>query len=1079
MVRSLFFRLVTAFALLHGVGGFGCFILAERFAALPLPSSITVNDIHEDRYGFWWLASGQGLHRFEGYRTVSVAEQPALRQMTAVGEEDFLAVGAGGAWLYRQATQQLRPLTAPSPAEGRLPGDVQAVFGDGHGRAWFAGGDSFQLIQYNHADGRLRFFSPQSDAGGLVPWRRVFGMALHGETGLWMATDRGLFYLSFATDRLVPVVAGESLPHGYEAVLQLGAGQAVTHVALMENQHLLVASRQELLLVSPGMESPVHLAKADDFHQDRDSLEPDAQADAFSFVRDTLLDEQSRLWFAGDAGLWMLAGTTAESSELPPKRWRHGRFTRFFRDRLGTLWVVGRDHGVLRITPDAELGKVAPPVLVTALQLNYQPVAVEPDRPEAPLRQPPFRQSEVHVPYDQNNVGLGFTGLDFARLSDMRYRFKLEGLTPDWIELEPGRHNLMFTNLAPGAYRLRLQASDVAGRWLDGGHAFEVQVAAPWFASTWALAGYGSFGLTLLLLLGFWLWRRDRGLRQAARHDRGELQKQKQSMEKERKALRAMEHRVKDLQQRLEKNQDDLRGMQRRLVAAEAESADFLLQVNHQLRDAFAMTLDGLAQIRQGRVDLPQQLEPAFADVERGVGEAWQRVDLLLDRSAAPVLPPAVHEPFRFDLLIDDFVRVFRVRCERLGLGFAVETERAPLVLVGDAVLLRRTLLQLLEFALRHEHTDTVDLVTEAEPPRVQIAVGYREGAVGDVFDDLLRARIDAMVDAMGAHATWFDGDGGPVITLDLPFARADMAAVEAAPDLAPAVLDQPSRPSELAPSAPDDDRPLVLVVAGSGTFRRYLSHKIKDPYRVMEAGDYASALAMMRRHVPDLMLCDGGLASPDGREDLVELKNADPALSHIAVVMLTATAGEAHQIHQREQGGVVCLIKPFQTHELLSLLARHLDARRQAIKAHQRRLGLGGEDAGAAEPEADDELACREEDAVLLAQMTDLIHQVDAHEQPLDAEAIAAALGLTPRQLERKVEALLGLDLADLIRDERLKLACALLAEDEPVMNHIAVRCGYASLREFAQAFREVYAMTPTEYLNQHRSRVGSESSV
>ncbi len=1076
MVRSLFFHLVTAFALLHLVGGLGCFSLAERFAALPLPPAITVNDIHEDRYGFWWLASTEGLHRFEGYRTVTVVGKTALQQTAALGEEDFLAVGADGAWLYRQETQQFQAL---SPSEGRLPSDVQAVFGDGRGRAWFAGSDSFQLIQYNHDDGRLRFFSPQSDAVKLQPWRQVFGMALHGETGLWMATDRGLFYLSFATDRLVPVVVGESLPHGYEAVLQLEAHQAVTHVAFIENQHLLVASRRELLLVSPGMESPVRLANAGDFHQDRESLEPDAQPDDLAFVRDTFVDEQSRLWFAGDAGLWMLAGTTAESSELPPKQWRRGRFTRFFRDRLGTLWVVGRDHGVLRITPDAELGKVAPPVLVTALQLNYQPVAVEPDRPEAPLRQPPFRQSEVHVPYDQNNVGLGFTGLDFARLGELRYRFKMEGLTPDWIELEQGRHNLMFTNLAPGAYRLRLQASDVAGRWLDGGHAFEVQVAAPWFASTWALAGYGSFGVTLLLLLGFWFWRRDRGLRQAARHDRGELQKQKQSMEKERKALRAMEHRVKDLQQRLEKNQDDLRGMQRRLVAAEAESADFLLQVNHQLRDAFAMTLDGLAQIRQGRVDLPQQLEPAFADVERGVGEAWQRVDLLLDRSAAPVLPPAVHEPFRFDLLVDDLVRVFRVRCERLGVSFVVETERAALVLVGDAVLLRRTLQQLLEFALRHEHTAAVDLVTEAEPPRIQIAVGYRDGAVGDVFDDLLRMRIETLADAMGAHVTWFDGEGGPVVTLDLPFARADVAAVESAPDLEVPLPDGPTHQSEAPVALPDDDRPLVLVVAGSGSFRRYLSHKIKDPYRVIEAGDYNAALAMMRRHVPDLMLCDGGLVSPDGREDLVELKNADPALSHIAVVMLTATAGEAHQIHQREQGGVVCLIKPFQTHELLSLLERHLDARRLAIKAHQRRLGLASEDETAPEVLADDDSAWREEDAALLAHMTELIHQVNEYEQPLDAEAIAEALGLTPVQLERKVEALLGLHLTDLIRDERLKLACALLAEDEPVMNHIAVRCGYASLREFAQAFREVYAMTPTEYLNQHRGSVGSESRV
>ncbi|MBO1322148.1 helix-turn-helix domain-containing protein [Acanthopleuribacter pedis] len=1068
-----FTHLFKTLLLFFAVGGAGGIGQAQRMETPAPLAEVAIRDLHEDRYGFWWLATPDGLQRFEGYRRVSVAGALGPRRFAALGDDDFLLVGQGGAWVFSQAGQALQTVNQNDGGEDKLPADIGVCLGDGRGRVWFAGADSDRLIQYDHPRGTLRFFKVQGDDSATVSWRSVYAMTLHGEAGLWLGTDRGLFYLSFATDRLVAVKPGVSLPHGYQAVLKITAGRPVSHLRFLPEGGLLAATSEQLLLVSPGMESPVILANASDFHQDRDALEPESSPERVLFVRDTMVDEQQRLWLAGDRGLWMLPSLVPEPGlSLPPKRWRSGPFRSFFEDRLGTRWVVGAERGVLRITDRQELGKVAPPVLVTALQLNYQPVAVAPDRPEALLRQPPFRQTEISVPYDQNHVGLSFTGLDFSRLQDIRYRFKMEGLTPDWVELEAGRRQLLFADLAPGAYRLRLQAADAAGRWMDGGHAFEVQVNQPWFASPWAVVGYAGSGLMLLLVFSVLFYRRDRRLRQDARHDRGELQKQKQSMEKERKALRALEHRVKDLQQRLEKKQDELQETRRREQAAEARGEQFLLQVNHQLRDAFAMTLDGLAQIRRGGVDLPQQLEPAFTDVEQGVAEAWRRVDLLLDRGGQTPLPPAIHEPFDLGRLLDDFRRVFRARCERLGIQFSAALPRDRQVVVGDAELLRRVLHQLLDFATRHEQTAAVDLEAEGAPLRLQIAVSLPDGdGTADVFDALLRDRVETLCDALAARITWFEGEQGPVATIDLAFEAAEAGTLPRVPR-EPAV---PPEPTAVAGAASDDAdaaeyaddaRPSVLVVAGSRGFRRYLAHKIKDSYRVIEAADYRDALVEMRRVVPDLILCDAGMISLGGDEDLVALKNADPALSHIAVVMLTATAGEAHQINQREQGGVTCLIKPFQTQELLDLLARHLDARREAVKAHQQQLGLGGDDGADTAGRA----AWREEDARLLADMTDLIHGVDDENRPFPAEVIAEALDLTLVQLERKVEALLGLDLHLLIRDARLKLACELLAEDEPIMNQIAFRCGYRSLRDFAMAFREVYGMTPTEFLNQNR---------
>jgi signal transduction histidine kinase/CheY-like chemotaxis protein len=83
--------------------------------------------------------------------------------------------------------------------------------------------------------------------------------------------------------------------------------------------------------------------------------------------------------------------------------------------------------------------------------------------------------------------------------------------------------------------------------------------------------------------------------------------------------------------------------------------------------------------------------------------------------------------------------------------------------------------------------------------------------------------------------------------------------------------------------------QPLVLVVDDDDVARYIVRDLLADSkYRVLEAGDAQSGLALARQHTPDVILIDLVMDDVDGFE-LVELLKADPELSPIPVLAVTS----------------------------------------------------------------------------------------------------------------------------------------------------------------------------------------------
>ncbi len=78
--------------------------------------------------------------------------------------------------------------------------------------------------------------------------------------------------------------------------------------------------------------------------------------------------------------------------------------------------------------------------------------------------------------------------------------------------------------------------------------------------------------------------------------------------------------------------------------------------------------------------------------------------------------------------------------------------------------------------------------------------------------------------------------------------------------------------------------------------------------------------------------------------------------------------------------------------------------------------------------------------------------------------EWLADEVGLSPRQLRRKLKDLTDLSTAGYIRSMRLKRAAQLLEEQAGNVSEVAYAVGFQDPKHFSKLFRQVFGVAPSK---------------
>ncbi|ANH08315.1 MULTISPECIES: response regulator [Shinella] len=128
--------------------------------------------------------------------------------------------------------------------------------------------------------------------------------------------------------------------------------------------------------------------------------------------------------------------------------------------------------------------------------------------------------------------------------------------------------------------------------------------------------------------------------------------------------------------------------------------------------------------------------------------------------------------------------------------------------------------------------------------------------------------------------------------------------------------------------------RDIVLIVDDSPEALGFLTEALEQSgFSVLIATSGASALNIVDRITPDIILLDAVMPGLDGFETCQKLK-ANPASNPVPVVFMTGLTETEHVVRALEAGGVDYLTKPINIDELRARIRVHLTNARSAQSA-------------------------------------------------------------------------------------------------------------------------------------------------
>lgn len=250
--------------------------------------------------------------------------------------------------------------------------------------------------------------------------------------------------------------------------------------------------------------------------------------------------------------------------------------------------------------------------------------------------------------------------------------------------------------------------------------------------------------------------------------------------------------------------------------------------------------------------------------------------------------------------------------------------------------------------------------------------------------------------------------------------------------------------------------RPTVLVIDDNTDIRQYERTLLQDEYIVLEAADGKEGLAVALKEVPDLVICDVMMPVMDGLE-LTEQLKTNTATSHIPVIMLTAKNLEEHRAEGYEHGADSYITKPFHSKVLLARIENLLRQRQLLKNLYQ----------GTKEAEKEiSEAHLEDRDKQFLKQLQAIIQQ-NLSDSEFGVEDMGQQIGLSRVQLYRKVKAMTGSSVVDLLRKARLAKARRLLETRSMSVSEVAYEVGFSAPSYFTKCFKEEYGMLPGDVGN------------
>ncbi|TJZ60533.1 response regulator [Sphingobacterium olei] len=726
-----------------------------------------------------------------------------------------------------------------------------------------------------------------------------------------------------------------------------------------------------------------------------------------------------------------------------------------YKSPFSDLLFFGGNKGVNSFHPDSIKTDTIPPrVVFTEIQILNEPVEVNGTvNGRVLLHKPLYLTTALDLTHDDKSIAIEFAALHYTNPAGNKYAYMLEGFDKDWIYTDATKRSATYSNLAPGKYTFKVRASNSDGIWNPEPTVLRLSVAPPIWASTAAYIFYTLLCLSLLYAYYYYIVRYARL--------KSKLTYEAILHEKEREL-----HESK---------------------------VQFFTNISHEIKTPLTLILTPIQQLLQLCKD-NLTIQSQLKTMENNGNRLLKIVNQLLDiRRFETGHEHLTLEHLDLIVFVHRIVDSFQQAAQSKDIVLQLETSLASYPIDFDPDKMEKVLYNLLSNAFKFTHEGgniTVSVYTSTDMGAEHITIDVIDNGIGILQEDISRifqpfqqgkstvsggsglgltyskSLIELHGGTLYATSTRVaDDQNRTVFRLTLPIEKNNGF------EQSKQIYLESSRQTTIHPSIKAQQQEIdipvavlprkctLLIVEDNSEMRGYLSDFFSGTYHILEAADGIEGIAIARKHLPDLIISDVMMPNMDGITFCAQVKS-DLLLCHIPVILLTAKSLVEYEIEGLEMGADDYIVKPFHLPSLALKVRNQLFSYFRLQEKFKQKVSL--------EPA---EINLTSPDESLLQKVLSYVEEHIA-DSDLKIDAVCNSVGLSRAQLYRKMKALTGYSMADLIKEIRLKRAQQLLREKKFHVSEIAYMVGFTDSDYFRKCFKAKFGDSPSAYANSYSDK-------
>lgn len=749
-----------------------------------------------------------------------------------------------------------------------------------------------------------------------------------------------------------------------------------------------------------------------------------------------LEDSSGNLWISSTQGITKFNPATRavrnydKSDGLPANEFDS---ISFLKCKSGEMMFGSRD-GFTIFHPDSLLDNLyLAPVYLTDLKILNQP---------AKLDTAICEKKHLVLEYEQNVFSFEFAALNYINSEKNQYRYKMEGFDKAW-QHAANRRYASYSNLRPGNYTFRVQASNNDGFWNRTGASLGITVLPPWWQTRVAYFIY--FLLTALAIWGFYRFTLNRA------KIRNEL---------------AM--------QRFETN---------KIREIDEMKSRFFANISHEFRTPLTLIIGPIEDFLADSTTA--KFHKAFKLMHRNAKRLQKLINQLLDLSRLETGSLKLQlTPQNVTRLVRAQVNSFLSHAERNKIKLCLDTGKEDILGTVDHDVIEKVVANLLSNAFKFTRSGgeiSVSLDKTAPSGQEFLVLLVTDNGIGippekqkEVFrrfyqiDTSMTRSYEGSGIGLSLTKELVELHGGDIrLESEVGQGTTFFVNIPLGETVIPDKADPVSEANTPDPEAKNSERRdqradgmisltapshTILVVDDNDDVRHYIGDCLQPNYKILYASNGEEALAKTTAKLPDLIVSDVMMPVMDGFALCRQIKT-DEYTCHIPVILLTAKAAEENKLEGLETGADDYLIKPFNKSELKIRVKNLIEQRERLRRRFANEASLNPAKVTVSSM---DEKFLQRAIEIVKSHLTDESFNVDL---------FAQEIGMSRQHLNRKLKAVTDFPTRDFVRYIRLKQAAVLLKNNSATVTEIAYEVGFTNPSYFTECFKKQFGCLPSEY--------------